>query len=332
MAMATPITLALAGDVMLGRMVDRAMAARGPAWPWGDLLPQLEAVDAVVINLECALTSRSREWTNGARKAFYFRAEPERGVACLHAGRVVAVSMANNHAGDFGDRGLLDTVDALDRAGIAHAGAGRTREEAARPARLDVAGTRIAMVALADHPAAWAATATTPGIAYLPGVGSPEARDAIDHAIATAREGADVVICSLHWGPNMRQWPTREFRALAHHAIDAGADILFGHSAHLVQGVEIHRGKPILYDTGDFVDDYAVTRSVRNDLSALFLVRIAAPSIERLELIPVLIGDCQVNRATGAERDWFADRFRGLCAELGTAVHDDGARLEIALR
>jgi poly-gamma-glutamate synthesis protein (capsule biosynthesis protein) len=331
--MSSPITLALVGDVMLGRNVDSALAERGPAWPWGDVRPVLERADAVLINLECAITSRTEEWTDrtGVRKTFYFRTEPERGMACLHEGAVACASLANNHVGDFGDAGLLDTVETLGSAGIAHAGAGSDAEAAARPARFDVAVTRVAMVAFSDHPAAWEATATSPGINFLPGETPVEAFDAVAGAIAAAREGADVVICSLHWGPNMRQRPPREFRTFARHVIDSGADILFGHSAHLVHGVEIYQGKPILYDTGDFVDDYAVTPSVRNDLSAVFLVRIAAPVIERVEILPVVISTCQVNQARREVRRWFASRFTSLCEEMGTVVHDDGERLHVQL-
>ena len=89
--------------------------------------------------------------------------------------------------------------------------------------------------------------------------------------------------------------------------IDAGADVFWGHSAHVVQGVEIWHDKPILYDTGDFVDDYAVDPELRNDLSALFLLRAGPPAIERIDVVPVAIGRCQVNRARGAEREWLSN-------------------------
>ena len=102
--------------------------------------------------------------------------------------------------------------------------------------------------------------------------------------------------------------------------MEAGADLFWGHSAHVVQGVELWQGKPILYDTGDFVDDYAVDPKLRNDLSALFLMRARAAVLERIDLVPVAIGRRQVNRARGVERAWFAERFTTLCAELGTEV------------
>jgi poly-gamma-glutamate synthesis protein (capsule biosynthesis protein) len=129
----------------------------------------------------------------------------------------------------------------------------------------------------------------------------------------------------------MRSRPTPDFRAFAHRVIEAGADVLFGHSAHIVQGIEVWRGKPILYDAGDFVDDYAVDPVLRNDLSALFLLRVAPSAIECLELLPVRIDHCQVNRAYGPDRAWLASRLTELCAEFGTKVVDRGELLEIQL-
>ena len=108
--------------------------------------------------------------------------------------------------------------------------------------------------------------------------------------------------------------------------IEAGADVFWGHSAHIVQGVEVWHDKPILYDTGDFVDDYAVDPELRNDLSALFLLRTRPPAIERIDVVPVSIARCRVNRARGADRAWWCQRFTALSAELGTDVRAaDGA-------
>ena len=330
--MARSVTLALAGDVMLGRGVDPVIAERGPFHPWGDLRPVLERADAVLINLECVLTEHRREWTyGGVRKAFYFRAEPERGIACLNAGRVTVAAIANNHTGDYGNSGLVETIATLERAGIAHAGAGRDLAAARRPARCEVAGVRVAVVAFADHPAEWAATPSSPGINYVPISTLRETRTVVMQAVAEARHGADVVVCSLHWGPNMRPRPTPTFRAFARFVIEAGADVVFGHSAHIVQGIEIYRGKPILYDTGDFIDDYMTDRKLRNDLSALFLLRLVPPGVETLDLLPVHVDYGQTNRATGEDRAWFARRVAALSAELGTEIRDDGEYLHVLM-
>ena len=313
------LTLALVGDVMLGRVVNRMIAEHGSAYPWGDILPAVRGADGFLINLECALTDHTERWSDGGHKPFYFRANP-RVVETLQVAGVDFASLANNHAADFGMTGMLDTIRHLDEAGIAHAGAGADLAAAWMPAFLTVDNLRVGVVAFADHPAAWAAGPTAPGINFTPVSLVSDHFGAIAHALAIARRQADLVICSMHWGPNMRVQPTPAFRAFARRVIEAGADVFWGHSAHVVQGVEIWHGKPILYDTGDFVDDYAVDPELRNDLPGLFLLRVQPPAVARIDIIPVAISRCQVNRARGAERDWFVERFTALCAERGTAV------------
>jgi poly-gamma-glutamate capsule biosynthesis protein CapA/YwtB (metallophosphatase superfamily) len=88
----------------------------------------------------------------------------------------------------------------------------------------------------------------------------------VEHSIQPARAtGADLVVFSIHWGPNMRQAPPDEFKQFARAVLDAGADIFHGHSAHIFQGIEIYKGKPILYDIGDLIDDYYVDIVNKND-------------------------------------------------------------------
>jgi poly-gamma-glutamate synthesis protein (capsule biosynthesis protein) len=312
-------TLALAGDVMLGRGVNRRISESGPRYPWGDVLTDIRRADLFLINLECALTSHRKRWRNGT-KAFYFRAHP-RTVKTLQSARDDYAALANNHAVDNDMTALLDTVRHLDAAGIAHAGAGADLEAAAGPAILSAGHWRIAVLAYADYPIEWAAGTTTPGINYTPISVAADDFSAITHALEATRRRADLVIVSIHWGPNMRERPTPEYRDFARHVIDAGADVFWGHSAHLVHGVELWHDKPILFDTGDFVDDYAVDPDLRNDLSALFVLTVRPPVIDRVDLIPVTISDRQVNHARGTDREWFCQRFATLSAELGTDVH-----------
>jgi poly-gamma-glutamate capsule biosynthesis protein CapA/YwtB (metallophosphatase superfamily) len=325
---APSLTLALAGDVMLGRVVNRMIAERGFAYSWGDVLPAVRGADCFLINLECALTDHTERWRDGGHKPFYFRANPGV-VETLRVAGVDFASLANNHAADFEMTGLLDTVRCLDEAGIAHAGAGGDLMAARASAFLTAAGWRIGVVAFADHPAVWAAGPTSPGINYTPVSLAADHFGAVAQALTIARQQADLVIFSIHWGPNMRARPTPAFRAFARRVIEAGADVFWGHSAHVVQGIEVWHGKPILYDTGDFVDDYAVDPELRNDLSGLFLLRARPPAIARIDVIPVAIGRCQVNRARGAERDWFVERFTALCAERGTAVLAAGEAITV---
>jgi poly-gamma-glutamate synthesis protein (capsule biosynthesis protein) len=147
--------------------------------------------------------------------------------------------------------------------------------------------------------------------------------------VRNARENADVLIFTAHWGPNMRSQPTPEFRDFARAVIDAGADIFWGHSAHVVQGIEVWNNKPILYDTGDFVDDYAVDGKLRNDLSALFQITVKPPVVLGVSHQPVRIDGMQVRLCDGEDRAWFTDRIRRLCTEMGTIVTERDGELFI---
>ncbi|MEE8363900.1 MAG: CapA family protein [Dehalococcoidia bacterium] len=316
-----PITIAIAGDTMLGRLVAPVIADRGYAYPWGDMLPTLREADLFLINQEFALTASAERWrdASGREKAFYFRADPSAVNALQEAG-VDLASLANNHALDFGARGLLDTVRVLDAAGIAHAGAGASLTAARKPTIVSARGLRVAVVSWSDHPEEWAAREEAPGINYTPVSTARGDFTVIQDTLDAARQQADFVIFSIHWGPNMRTRPPGGFKKFARAVVDAGADLFWGHSAHVIQGIEVHNGKPILYDTGDFVDDYAVDTDLRNDLSALFLLRVSPAGVESVDLLPVRIDDMQVNRARGRDREWIIGRFQELSGEFGTEL------------
>ena len=320
------ITLALVGDVMLGRGVNDALRTLRPEQPWGDVLPWLVSNDLRIVNLECALTDHDQPWTR-TPKVFHFRADPS-AVEVLRAARVDCCSLANNHTLDFEERGLLDTVEHLKAAGIHHAGAGYDREEAARPALLTTRSDRpnqVAMLAFTNNEPPFAAGCDRPGTNYLPVSLEPEVLHRVEAAVTAAREaGAEIVVFSNHWGPNMLQRPSALFRRFAHAVIDRGADIYYGHSAHIFQGVEVYRGKPILYDTGDFIDDYAVDPKLRNDRSFVFRISLEGSEFRRLELFPVVLPYAQVEIARGSEQEAIFKRMEGLSSEMDTAF----ARLE----
>ena len=313
-------TVALVGDVMLGRGVNAALRTLRPEQPWGDVLPLLVSADLRIINLECALTDHEQPWTR-TPKVFHFRADYS-AIEVLRAARVDCCSLANNHTLDFEERGLLDTMEHLKAVGIRYAGAGLDREEAARPVLLTAPSdqpTRIAILAFTDNEPPFAAGSDRPGTNYLPVSLEPKVLHRIAAAVAAAREaGAEAVVFSNHWGPNMVQRPSALFRRFARAVIDCGADVYYGHSAHVFQGVEIYRGKPILYDTGDFIDDYAVDPRLRNDRSFLFRISLEESEFRRLELFPVALSYARAQLAKGSERESILDQMERLSGEMGT--------------
>lgn len=321
------LTLALTGDVMLGRLVDRVLNAYGPYYPWGDTLPLLRQADLAVVNLECVIARNGDPWQR-TPKVFHFRADPL-AITALRVAGIDAVSLANNHVLDYEVAAFLEMLGHLDGAGIARAGAGRNIAEATQPAFLAANGIRVAMLAFTDNEPVWAATPDTPGVNFIPITLDRHYFSRLQQAIAGACAAADFVFCSAHWGPNMRQRPTPTFRRFARAALEAGADLYVGHSAHVFQGIEVYQGKPIIYDLGDFVDDYAVDPHLRNDQSLLYLITVTKKGVQAIEALPVLIDHCQVSLARGRDFEQIAARLRDLSAELGTAVQVADGRLKV---
>lgn len=323
------LTLALIGDVMLGRGVDAALTQMQPQAMWGDVLPHLWQADLRIANLECALTRHTQPWTR-SWKLYHFRAAPS-AVRFLQAARIDACVLANNHSLDFEARGLVDTLRTLDAAGIRHAGAGLDYAEAAKSALIEVHGPspcRVALLAFTDNEPDFAAGPQHPGTHYLEVSLESGTLARVADAIAQARaQGADWVVFSNHWGANFVERPSADFRRFAQRVIELGADVYYGHSAHLCQAIEIHQGKPILYDTGDFIDDYAVDPVLRNDHSCLFRLLFDQGQLQRIELVPVTLDVAQVALARGDDFAAIATRMARLCAELGTPLERMADRL-----
>lgn len=317
------VKLALAGDTMLGRGVAEVLTTSPPAALFADeVVAACGEADLAIVNLECCISTQGAPWPDPA-KPFFFRAPPVATQALTLLG-VDCVSLANNHALDFGTEALLDTFDHLKAAGIKWVGAGVDVEHARQPVFLDAAGIRLAVVAFTDHPAYYAAGLHRPGVAYADlRFGAP---GWLLDTVKAAATDADAVLVTPHWGPNFRPSPLQYIRGVAHQLRGAGATLVAGHSAHIFQGVEDH----ILYDLGDFIDDYTIDAALRNDLGLLFLVTID-PQPQRLEAIPLALDYCHTRLvpATGQEAAWVRQRFRRLCAEFSTEVDDRGGRLVI---
>jgi poly-gamma-glutamate capsule biosynthesis protein CapA/YwtB (metallophosphatase superfamily) len=315
------ILLGLAGDVMIGRGVDRAIAQKGYDYPWGNVLPLIRSTDINLVNLETTLTHS----TKAVFKTFNFKATPDK-VQTLTRARITAVSLANNHILDFDTQGLYETIQTLKAAGILYTGAGANDEEAARPALITKNGFTLGLLSYTDNEPGWKAGAQKCGVNYMDIGDSHDTQRALG-AVQRLRPGVNLLVVSLHWGPNLCEEPPTYFSDFAHQLIEQGADIIHGHSAHVCQGIEVYRNRLILYDTGDFIDDYIVHTALRNDLSFFFLVHLTPNTIESLQLVPVLISNCTVNRATGSEQRWAIKRIQELSAPFGTTISDDGVVL-----
>lgn len=319
--------IVLTGDVMLGRLVDQYVIQNRSVRPealWGDVLSIMLTADCRLANLECVISDRGKEW-HPTTKAFHFRARP-RAIEFLQVAKIDGVTLANNHVLDYGPEALLDCFILLDQAGIKRAGAGATMEEARAPLVLDLPEGRVAVVALTDNEPDWEATGTKPGVNYVEygecGLKEPY-RSQLTQGLLSARRQADLVIISAHVGPNWGA-PSKEIQALAHELIDMGTDLYWGHSNHTPQGIELYKGKAVLYSTGDCVDDYMVDKDERNDLSFLFLLEVEEGRIARVRLHPTCIEDLGVRLANEQEREFLVRTIQSKCRAFGTIIDVEG--------
>jgi poly-gamma-glutamate capsule biosynthesis protein CapA/YwtB (metallophosphatase superfamily) len=315
--------LALAGDTMLGRGVaDRLREAPPQSLFAPEVVEAVRTADLCIVNLECSISERG---TPAPGRTFHFRGPPAAVDALAYLG-VDCVTLANNHALDFGPEALLDTLEHLRSAGIGWVGAGPDEEHARRSETLTASGERLRIVAFSDHPAEYAAGPGRPGIAFAD-TGRRKLPDWLQAAVRADADGSgDPVLVCPHWGPNMVAAPLRMVRRAANALVDAGATLVAGHSAHVFHGVA---GR-VLFDLGDFVDDYRVDSVLRNDLGLLWFAELAGGEIASLEALPLKLDYCHTRIAEGDDAAWIARRFMGACAALGTPAHRRGDRLLVA--
>jgi poly-gamma-glutamate capsule biosynthesis protein CapA/YwtB (metallophosphatase superfamily) len=313
------VKLALAGDTMLGRMVaDRLESEPAESLVAPEVVEIAREADLFVLNLECCISARGDQFPG---RVFHFRAPPLAVEALTHLG-VDCVTLANNHALDFGADALVDTVQHLSAAGIACVGAGATVEAARAPVVLEAADFRLGVVGVTDHPPEYAALADRPGVAFV-----DLRRRGLPEWLVNTIGGlqVDAILVTPHWGPNMTAEPLAHVRAAAKELLGAGATMIAGHSAHVFHGV----APRILYDLGDFLDDYAVDAELRNDLGLLFLADLGG---DRLEAVPLKLEYTHTRLAAGDDADWIRRRFTSACAAFGVEASVDGDRIVTSWR
>ncbi len=240
------IVIVAGGDVDFSRLRGERLAHEPGRDDFAPLAALLSAADLRFVNLESTISDHRPGPTTPAQK-LVFTAPPLAAEALARA-RVDVVSLANNHAWDYGEDGLLQTFANLDRVHVAYAGAGRSRDEAYAPRIVTVGGWRVAFIAVT---AVW-------NQEWEPHPGKQRVADAVREplvaAIRRARElGAERVIVSQHGGDEYLDAPREGTRALAIAAIEAGADAFIGHHPHVIQRVALVRGKPVFYSLGNLL-------------------------------------------------------------------------------
>jgi len=271
------VTLAFAGDVLLGSRIGRTIETHGPDYPWDGVREVLSAADIAAVNLENCVSTRGvpRE------KPWVFRAAPESLAGLKNAG-VDLVWVANNHTFDYGLDAFGDTLTYLDQYGILHAGAGQNLAQALEPVIIEAGGLRFAFLAATQwFVSAGVAGENSPGL-VITHYHERALRETVSRLKEEGR--ADYVVVSFHWGIEGEHLASDYQQRLGRTLIDAGADMIIGHHPHLLQGIEFYQDRPIVYSLGNFVFTYT-TRATMD--SAILLVTVDGQGIAAVRLLPV---------------------------------------------
>jgi poly-gamma-glutamate capsule biosynthesis protein CapA/YwtB (metallophosphatase superfamily) len=301
------LTVAAGGDVMGDRGVGNYIDKYGGESVFEFVKPYLAPADVSFINLEGSISDKG---SPAAGKKFTFEARTALTTGLVWAG-IDVVSLANNHARDYGSSALLDCIARLDAAGVGHAGAGADSTAAAAPAMLETPAGTVAVLAASEITPGFAATASQPGTNVT---SSPNAT--LVAQVAAAAKEADFVIVSLHWGTEYDATADSSQQNLAHKLIDAGADLILGHHPHVIQGMEIYKDRLIVYSMGDFIFDHYSRATGEAFVLRVTLSKEGPPSGT---IVPVYLHDTQgVPKVVGgSEADVILDRLTSLSADLG---------------
>ena len=237
----TAVRIVWMGDVMLADGPGRLIASGGN--PFQPFASRLDEADIRVANLECVIAMGGK----ALDKPWAFRASPA--VLPILKSHVDAISLANNHAGDYGKEAFSEMIARLRQANLLYFGGGMDWQEAHKPLIIERKGLKIALLGYDEFfPRVFEAGEKLPGVAW-------SEDEQVVYDIQQARKQADIVIPFMHWGQEHEPTANDRQRELARLMIDAGADAVVGTHPHVVQDTEIYRGKPIVYSLGNFIFD-----------------------------------------------------------------------------
>ncbi len=233
------VNLLFGGDVTLTEAYSDKVG-RDHQWAFAQL-PESRDADISMVNLEAPFTQQNQALPG---KKFNFKAPPEN-VQVLQNGGIDIVNLANNHTMDYQGAGLQETLATLDKAGIKSIGAGADVKAARRPVVMEVKGQTVAYLGYYDADL-HAATATGAGT-------NPRHNDRVAADIKALRGQVDWIVVNYHWGEELAKYPGDWQIDLARFTVDQGADLVVGHHAHVLQGAEVYKGRPIVYSLGNFI-------------------------------------------------------------------------------
>jgi len=315
-------TLFASGDTMLARWAHYHFYDLGPDWPLADIREWIAGADVAMTNLEYVVATTGMIWDKGEGRPYAYRARPETLDVLTNAGFDI-VCTGNNHAMDYGPQALLEQSELLAAAGIAEFGSGKNRADAFAPKYIKVGDLVLAFLGMEDRRPLLSAKKNQPGVAHTRGRTSPQKN--LKGPLAEARQHADLVIFSPHWGTNWTDNPADHRIKLAHDVIDMGADAVLGHSSHQIHGIEVYRGRPIVYDMGSLLFDRVGQKRMR--WGAAFVLEFDVAGFHQLTVHPVRLERNRTRPARGADLQRIHDvvnkQSRELDPDIEFAVEGD---------
>lgn len=312
----TQVSVAFAGDILFdpGYAVMSKLQQNGGHISAGiapDLIEEMRSADIMVLNNEFPYSDRG---TPTPEKQFTFRARPQT-VSYLGDLGVDLVSLANNHAYDYGETAFLDTMDTLAQAGIAYVGAGRNLQEARRPVYYIINNMKIAFVAATqierlDNPDTKGATDTSAGVFRCWN------GDNLLETVREARQNSDFVIVFLHWGTENQDTIDWAQEKQAPEVAEAGADLIIGAHPHCLQQISMVNGVPVVYSLGNF---WFNSKTVDTGMVKVVLNE---NGLQSLQFIPCLQSGCKTSLVQGEEKRRILNYMRGLSGSV--QIDDDG--------
>lgn len=309
------ITLSLVGDIFMDGSLKALIERNGIDYPWEMVKEYFQKDDITIANLETSITTRGEKWED---KLYNFRSDPKNLPAMKDAG-IDLVSLANNHTLDYGYEGFLDTLDYLDKYEIKSVGGGRNKDEALQGVILEKKGVKIGVLGFSrvvPH-VDWYATSKRPGIV---GAYDVHINQVIDR-VREMKKDVDILVLAIHWGEEGSIIPRQKEIDLGRMLIDNGVDIVMGHHPHVLQGIEIYKGKPIFYSLGNFVFS---SKSEITKETMIAQVIIKDKSIERIHIVPCTIDN---GRPIPVSRDKLEEKIgyiNHISRDFATRIDNNG--------
>ena len=307
--------ISLVGDLLMDGSIKGQIDRNGTDYPWEMVKEYFQNDDITIGNLETSITTGGVIWPD---KAYNFRSYPANLESMENAG-IDVLALANNHILDYGYDGLLDTIKHIDNTGIKRVGAGKDKEDAMKPAIIEKDGFKLGVLSASRVVpyVEWYATSKRPGL-----IGAYDGHiEELLSEVQKLKKDVDLVVLSIHWGTEGSDQPKDKDVILAKRLIDGGVDIIMGHHPHVLQGIEVYKGKPIFYSLGNFVFG---TQGQLTSNTMIAQINLVDGQMDNIEIIPFNIELGRPVPVTEDIRQSKIDYMNKISKKFGAKIDENG--------